>query len=57
MQPCIFDEILEARVDLKYYLKEKNPLEHYQQLSFKSFVKLFSIPKLLSKVSTIQITF
>ena len=46
-----FDEILQVNAHVKNYLKEKCSLEHYQQLSFKYFVKLFLIPILLEKVS------
>ena len=50
-----FDEIFQAKADLAKFL-EKCSSEHYQQHSFKYFVKLFSIQKLLSKVSSTQTT-
>ena len=46
-QPDNFDEILQANAHVERYLKEKCSSEHYQQLSFKYFVKSFSILKLL----------
>ena len=46
----IFDEIFEAKVKLEKYLKGQHQSEYHQQLSFKYIVKLFSIPKLWSKV-------
>ena len=46
-QPEDFDEVLQAQVKLGNHAKEKCYSEHYQQFSFKYFVKLFLIPKLL----------
>ena len=37
----IINEILQEKAILGKYLKEKCYLDHYQQLSFKYFVKLF----------------
>ena len=42
---AIFDEILQANAHVEKYLNEKCSSEHYQQLSFKYFVKSFSILK------------
>ena len=50
-QPDNFDEILQANTHVERYLKEKCSSEHYQQLSFKYFIKSFLILKLLEKVS------
>ena len=47
---------IQAFVQLAKYLKEKCWSEHYQQLSFKYFVKSFSIPLLSSKEPSIQTT-
>ena len=47
----MFDEIFQVKAYLEKILNEKCLLEHYQQLSFKYFVKAFLIPKLSSKVS------
>ena len=52
----IFDEIFLPKAELVKYLMEKCLKEHHQQLPFKYFVKSFSIPKLLSKVSKIKTT-
>ena len=55
-RPDIFGEILQAKENLGKYLKEKCYSEDNQKLSNKYFVKSFSIPKLLSKVSSIEKT-
>ena len=55
-QSNFFDGILQAKAKFKKYLKEKCQSEHNLQLFFKYFVKAFSTPKLLSKVSSIQTT-
>ena len=49
-QPDNFHAILYSKPKLGKYLKGKCYSEHYRQLSFNLLVKLFSIPKLLSKV-------
>ena len=49
MQHLDFDEILQVKAYCEEYLKEKCWLEHYQPLSFRYFVKLLLIPKLVSK--------
>ena len=38
-QPDNFEEIFQVLAQLAKYLKEKSWSEHYQQLSFKYFVK------------------
>ena len=47
---------MQAKAKPGKYLMGKCQSEHYLQLSFQSFVKPFSISKLLSKVSQIQTT-
>ena len=47
-QPDNFDEIF---IGKSIFRIEKWQSGHYQQLSFKTFINSFSIPKLLSKVS------
>ena len=44
-KPDTFDERLQAKVKLGKYMKNKCYLEHYQQLSFKYFVKTVLILK------------
>ena len=45
-RPDNFDEISQAKAWLGKYLNGKWYLEHYQQLSFKYFIKWFEIFKL-----------
>ena len=49
-QPDIVDEISQAKTKFWKYSMKKCYSEHYQQLSFKYFVKSFLIRKLSSKV-------
>ena len=51
-----FGEIFQLTAYLEKDLKEKCWLEHYQQLSFKYFVKPFLITKFLSNILYIQKT-
>ena len=50
------NDILHANAKSDNYLMEKCQSEHHLQLSFKYFVKSFSISKLSSKISEIQTT-
>ena len=52
----MFCSNLAAKANLGNYLMEKYYSEHYQQLSFKYFVKSSFIPKLSLNVSNIQTT-
>ena len=48
--PDYFGDFSLTKEIFRIYLKEECESEHNKQLSFKYFVKSFSIPKLLSKV-------